>query len=302
MLLNLLSSSFISRAETTVVAVKIAILILVVIAGFGSIDPTRLEPDTWKPMLQIAGGGMIIFVAYEGFELIANTASNIRNYKTNLPRAYYLSVILVIVLYVLIAMVTIGSIAPEQITHAQDFALAEAARPSLGQFGFTLVAIAAVLATMSAINATLYGAARLSYVIATEGELPEFLEDKIWNQPVIGLFITTGLALLLANLVDLSSISTMGSAGFLVIFAIVNAANFVKSREVNSSKTIAGFGVLACIFALVTLVWHTLQHSPSQLWVLGAMVGVASSIEAAYIWLWRKPHKVGRVPATNQRD
>lgn len=256
-LLNLMSSSLISKTETYVVAIKIVILVLVVLAGFGSIDATRLEPSTWKPVLQIVGGGMIIFVAYEGFELIANTAPNVRNYKVTLPRAYYVSVIFVIILYIFVAVVTVGSIAPDQIASAQDFALAQAAKPSLGQFGFTLVAIAAVLATLSAINATLYGAARLSYVIATEGELPDFLEDRIWNQPLVGLLVTTGLALLLSNLVDLSSISTMGSAGFLVIFAIVNAANFKEAQEVKSSKLISGLGVLSCIFALGTLVWHT---------------------------------------------
>src|SRR5680860_303885 len=179
-LLNFLSSSLISKTETYVVAIKIAILVLVVLAGFGSIDATRLAPNTWNPIFQVVGGGMIIFVAYEGFELIANTAPNVRNYKVTLPRAYYISVIFVIILYMFVAFVTVGSIAPDQIASAQDFALAQAAKPSLGQFGFTLVAIAAVLATLSAINATLYGAARLSYVIATEGELPAFLEDKIW--------------------------------------------------------------------------------------------------------------------------
>ena len=294
-LLNLLSSAFISKTETYIVGIKVAILLLVIIAGLGNIDTARLEPSTWKPMVGVIGGGMIIFVAYEGFELIANTATNIRNYTLNLPRAYYISVILVIVLYVFVAIVTVGSIAPDKIALAKDFALAQAAKPSLGNFGFTLVSIAAVLATLSAINATLYGASRLSYVIATEGELPSFLEDKLWNQPLIGLIITTCAALLLSNLVNLSNVSTMGSAGFLVIFAIVNAANFKKANEINSSKTIAGLGVLACTFALGALTWHTIQTGASQLWVLVAMIALASSMEGLYIWRWRKPQKGARI-------
>lgn len=87
----------------------------------------------------------------------------------------------------------------------------------------------------------------------------------------------------------------MGSAGFLVVFAIVNAANFKKAREVKSSKLIAGLGVLSCVFALGTLVWHTFQTSPSQLWILVVMVGIASAMEGAYIWLWRKPQKDRRI-------
>jgi len=221
-------------------------------------------------------------------ELIANTAPNVKNYKATLPRAYYTSVIFVIVLYILIAMVTVGALAPDKIAGAADFALAEAARPSLGQLGFTLVAISAVLATFSAINATLYGSARLAYTIAEEGELPAFLEKKLWNQPVAGLLLTTLFALLLANIADLSSISTMGSAGFLVIFASVNAANFVKSTEANSNRFIAGLGVIACLFALGALVFQTLQTAPEQLWVLVTMLAIAFAIEAVVISYHRK--------------
>ncbi len=294
-ILNFLSSSVISKAETYIVSIKIAILLLIVFAGFSSVNTIRFSPSGYKPLFQIIGGGMIIFVAYEGFELIANTASNIKDYKKNLPKAYYISIIFVMLLYILIAFVTVGSLTPDQIKTARDFALAQAAKPSLGQFGFVLVAIAAILATLSAINATLYGSARLSYVIATEGELPEFLEDKIWNQPVVGLVITSILALFLSNLADLSSISTMGSAGFLIVFLIVNAASFIKAREIKSSRFISLLGVLLCFFALVALFWHTFETSPSQIWVLIVMVLISFLIEVLYILFWKVPEKKGRI-------
>ena len=78
-----------------------------------------------------------------------------------------------IALYVLVSLVTVGHLAVPRIVAAKDYALAEAARPLLGQAGFTMIAIAAMLSTASAINATLYGTARLSYCIAKAGELPE---------------------------------------------------------------------------------------------------------------------------------
>lgn len=288
MLLNMFSSSLIGKTESYIVTVKIIILLLVIIAGFSGVNPSHFDKANWKPAIQIIGGGMIIFVAYEGFELIANAAENVRNYKTILPKAYYISIIFVILLYMAVAYVTIGSISPQQIVASQDFALAQAAKPSLGQTGFVLVAISAVLATLSAINATLYGAARLSYVIASEGELPVFLENKIWNQPLTGLLLTAGLSSLLANSVDLSDISTMASTGFLLIFAIVNAANFKLSNTIHSSRIISGLGFLLCISALVTLIVHTTEDTPVQLWVLLAMVLISIMIEASYIFFHDK--------------
>jgi amino acid transporter len=284
--LNLLSAEFVSRTETYVVVVKLAILALVIATGFRNIERANLAPADWPALGQIVAAGMIIFVAYEGFELIANAAEDTKNVPVTLPRAYYGSVLFVILLYCLIAMVTVGSLTPGEIQRSADFALAEAARPSLGQIGFVLVGISAVLATFSAINATLYGAARLSYTIATEGELPALIERKVWKQPIVGLLITTGLALALANLFDLSSISVMGSAGFLIIFAVVNAANFAKAPEIGSSRMIAAAGVIGCSGALAILVRYTLTQKPADILVLLAMLALALVVE----WLYQREH------------
>ncbi len=285
--LNLASPSLVSKSETVVVVIKIMILLVVIVFGVGSIDVARLAPSKWESPLAIVGGGMLIFVAYEGFELIANTAPNVANAAKVLPRAYYTSVCFVILLYVVIAGVTVGTLSASEIQSGADFALAEATRPSLGQLGFTLVAISAVLATFSAINATLYGSARLAESISAEGEAPAFLKHRIWNQPVPGLVLTAAAALLVANLADLTAISGMGSAGFLVIFAFVNAANFARHEEAKSSRWIAGLGVLACVGALVALLVHTYQDEPKQIGVLVVLVVLGFVIEAVYMKLRR---------------
>ena len=280
--LNLLSAGVIGRAENWIVGLKVAILLLFVGVGFAGIKTAQIEPGSWSPPLQLAAGGMIIFLAYEGFELIANTACDVRNVARTLPRAYYTAVGFVIVLYVLVALVTVGNLAVDEIVAAKDFALAEAARPFLGQAGFTLIAIAAMLSTASAINATLYGAARLSYSIARDGELPAELERKVWGQPLEGLLITAGLTLVVANLFDLTSISTLGSAGFLLIFAAVNTANARHAAHTKSRAWISAAGAAACVTALGALVWQTAQSGPMKLWVLAAMVALAVLIEGAY--------------------
>jgi amino acid transporter len=183
--------------------------------------------------------------------------------------------------------VTVGNLPIARIVTAKDYALAEAARPFLGSFGYLLITVAALLSTLSAINATLYGAARLSYTIAKDGELPEILERKLWNRPVEGLLITSGATLLVANFFDLSSISTMGSAGFLLIFAAVNAANIHLAEKTGSRRWISIAGVLLCLGALYSLLHYTWQHSPSHIWVLAAMLLLAFAVESAYR-LWRR--------------
>ena len=281
-LLNVLSAKIVGESEGFIVALKIVILLVFIGFGIGSIDPSRLSPSTWTAPLNLITGGMIIFVAYEGFELIANTAGDIRNPKKTLPAAYYSAVGFVILLYIVVAVVTVGNLPFEQIIKYKDYALAAAARPFLGALGFTLIGIAALLSTGSAINATLYGASRFSYIIAKDGELPKLLEKKIWNRPLDGLFITSGLTLIIANLFDLSSIATMGSAGFLIIFGMVNAANIRLAEKTGSMKWLSFIGLILCIVALGALIWQRVMTNPEEIWVLVVMVGLAFLIEGLY--------------------
>ena len=280
--LNLLNARLVGKAEDWIVLFKLLILSLFIAVGIWGVDSTKLVPSTWSSPLQLVAGGMIIFLAYEGFELIANTAQDVRDAEKTLPRAFYSSVGFVIVLYVLVAVVTVGTLPVNKIVDAKDYALAEAARPALGQIGFILIAIAAMLSTASAINATIYGAARLSYVIAKDGELPKTLETKIWGKPIEGLLITSGVTLLIANLADLSSMSTMGSAGFLLIFSAVNGANVLLANETRSKRLLSLIGAGLCFGALGCLIWQTAISSPGQLWLLFAIVGIAFFIEITF--------------------
>jgi len=280
--LNLLNAKLIGEAEDWIVLIKLVILILFIAVGVWGVDAARLAPSAWSSPLGLVAGGMIIFLAYEGFELIANTAQDVRDAHRTLPRAFYSSVGFVILLYVLVAVVTVGTLPVATIVDAKDYALAEAAKPSLGQTGFLLIAIAAMLSTASAINATVYGAARLSYMIAKDGELPEVLERKAWGRPIEGLLITSGVTLLIANLADLSSMSTMGSAGFLLIFAAVNGANARLAKDTHSKRWLSLIGVGLCLSALGSLLWQTANSSPGQIWVLFAMGGTAFVIEASF--------------------
>jgi amino acid transporter len=281
-LLNVLHAKVVGRTEGIIVGIKLAILMLFVAVGMFSVNVSYLQPDTWTAPLTLVAGGFIIFVAYEGFELIGNTAKDIKEPSKNLPRAFYISVITVILLYIAIAIVTVGNLPLDKIVAAKDYALAAAASPFLGQIGFVLIVIAALLSTASAINATLYGTARFSYLMARYGELPKTLEKDIWGRPLEGLFITAGVTLVIANLLDLRSISTMGSAGFLLIFAAVNYANVKLCSCTRVKKAVSYTAMAVCLGAVVALVAETAINAPGTIWVLVLMIVLSFGIELVY--------------------
>lgn len=263
-IINYYSIAVVSKIESYAVIIKLLILLGFIVVGlyglFGNPNVEQLAVSNWESPLLLLTGGMVIFVAYEGFELIANAAPDIINPEINIPKAYNYSVWFVVFLYVIIAIVTVGSLPFETIAKAEDYVLAEAAKPMLGKVGFTIITVAALISTFSAINASLYGGSRVSFEVAEDDELPHHLTSKLWNQP-IGLLITAVLTLLIANTLELESISTAGSAGFLLIFAIVNYVAFKLSREIQGKKLIPLIGFLMCAIAFVTLVIQQYQSN-----------------------------------------
>jgi hypothetical protein len=142
---NIAGASTVARAERVIVAIKLAILVFFVAVGVAGVSSERLAPAQWSSPVSVIAGGMIIFLAYEGFELIANAAEDVADPARVLTRAYYISVLFVIGLYVAVAIVSVGSLPLTQLINARDYALAEAARPALGGFGFAMIGVAAML-------------------------------------------------------------------------------------------------------------------------------------------------------------
>ncbi len=286
--INLISASFVSKSETFIVVIKVALLVFIIVTSATYVDFERLSPTQWGSSFSIVVAGMVIFVAYEGFELIANAAEDIKNPKSNLPKAFYGSVLLVILLYVLIAVTTVGTVPENQLLIAKDYALAVAAKPALGQVGFTIVAIAALLATFSAINATIYGNSRLGLILAKEGELPKMLEKEKRNIPTMGVIFTAILSLIIANSVNLTEIAIIGSASFLLIFFIVNIAAYKLHAKISASKKIVLIACLVSCAAFLTLLFHTFLNNPVAIGIFLSFICISILFELTYGRIVRK--------------
>jgi len=299
-LINYISVVFVEKSETLVVFIKLALLVIVIATGTSYVEIERFSPTHWGDSFSIIVAGMIIFVAYEGFELIANAAEEIKNPEINLPRAFYGSVILVIVLYILIALITVGTVPEANLMAAKDYALAVAAKPALGQIGFTIVSVAALLATFSAINATIYGNSRLGFILAKEGELPKILAVEKRKIPTVGIVVTMALSLIMANIINLTEIAIIGSGSFLLIFFIVNIGAYKLNKEIGASKIMTLLASFVSGAALITLLLHTYSTNVKAIMIFLSFILISFVFELSYGRLVRKkfliePEKKSRV-------
>ncbi len=296
-IVNFFGAELAIRSENLFNSVKMILLAVFVVAGLiAPIEWSRLSIENYVPPVAIFSGAMIIFLNYEGFELIANAGKDVINPKRALPIAYIGGVLIVIVLYVLITIVVVGHMDFESIHYASNYALSQAAGTFLGRFGFIMLVVAALLATSSAINATFYGSGRLTYIIAKYGELPKELERDIRNQPLEGMIIFALLTLFIANFIPLDAIATMGSAGFLLIFMGVNIANLRLAKQTRSLGWISLLAAFFCFIALLALCWQTWRatETRSQIWILAAMIVSSVLIEVIYRAITKREIHMGR--------
>lgn len=133
MALNLAGSERVGKAEFFIVLIKLTILCVFVVLGLSSVNPDWVKPQLDSVHLQqTLNGTAVFFLAYMGFGLVTNASEHMKDPQRNVPKAIYLSIFIVSVVYVFVSVVAVGNLSIPDMVKAEDFALAEAAKPFLG--------------------------------------------------------------------------------------------------------------------------------------------------------------------------
>jgi len=152
-----------------------------------------------------------------------------------------------------------------------------AAKPFLGHAGFILIGLGALLSTASAINATLFGTARLGKVMAEDHALPHVfsIKERTRDIPWVSLCIICGITLLFVNLGNLTVISSFASSTFLLTFASINLAALRLSKCIAVNPVFPLAGILLCMaswLVLCSYLWKQSHHS--LLWIAAFYLSV----------------------------
>lgn len=284
----------VGRAEFWIVLVKLAILALFVALGAGSVRATLVRPH--GDAHHVAGmcyAGAIFVLSYMGFGLVTNASEDMRAPRRNVPRAIYLSLGFVMLVYVAVSAVAVGNLAPARLVAARDFALAEAARPFLGHAGYLLVSLGALFSIGSALNATLYGGANIAYALARDGELPERFERKAWFGSTVGLYLTAALGMVMAAGFDLAGIAAFTSVVYLVIYLAVVGAHLRLRAEVGGRAWLLRASLAVLVLTTAVVLVHQWQQGGVALVAMLVVFPLALVAEA---WLRRYRGKRVAIP------
>ncbi len=281
--LNFFGSKAVGKAEFYIVLIKLSILLVFIVGGFMTINWQMVKPSFDASHTNgLLNASIIFFLSYMGFGLITNASENIKDPDKNVPRAIYISILVVMFFYVSIALVTIGNLPLPDIVKAQENALAIAAKPFLGNFGFVLITIGALFSISSALNATIFGGANIAYSLAKDGELPEYFERKVWANSTEGLYITAILALLFALFFNLGAIASITSTVFTVLYIFVLISHIKLQKEYGGNKLLLYINLIVLLFVFFALMRYQWNTQPRAFY--GSILSFAGAYIVEYIY------------------
>jgi amino acid transporter len=285
---NVIGATFVARAQSLIVIGVLAAFAFFIVVTLPNIDLDLLAFDGYPPVSKIVASIALTFFAYLGFNVITFTAGDLRNPEHDLPRAMFGALSLTSLTYILIAICVFGTLTVAEVVQYGETAIAEAARPALGDAGYTLMAVAALFSTAGATNATLYASSNLTGMLAKERLFPARfgVSPRLGPRlgPKSGLLVTAILVLVVANLVDLSAIASVGSAVALMIFLLVGVGGYRRRAETGSNPLIVLLAIAVTGIVLVFFAVDTARNAPETFIAIVAIAAVAVIFDA----LWNR--------------
>jgi amino acid transporter len=274
---NLLGVGEASWLEIVTVWGKLAVLLGLALYGLIQFSPENVRYAEADPG-GLGGallGAAVVFMAYEGFQLLTYDYEDIRDADRVLPRASLWAVVAVIAVYISVSLGAASLVGAAKLIEHREIALAEAGKQALGSAGLILVSVAAAFSTASAVNATLFATARLARSVAADAELPDFLAvtDR-HGIPARAVLTLAAGSIALAVFGDLGRLVEAASLTFLVTFASVNVLS-ARNSETDLLRITSWAGAIGSILAAATLTVRLATEAPEILAVLVILMLVA---------------------------
>ena len=254
-LVNMRGTALTGSVENIITMAKIIILGIFIAYGLKRIFQIPSEAAaSFTPFLPNGAGGVVIamgltFIAFEGYDLIATVAEEIKAPEKTIPRATLISLSVTVFIYLMILLVCIGAIQPESgkswqfLGQYQETAIARAAQSFMPAIGVALIIFGGLLSTISALNATILASSRVAFSMSRDKMLPMRLSTihTTRRTPHTAIAVTGVIVIVMALLFPIQVIGSAASVMFLLTFTLVNLSLIALRRKFPELK--GGFRV-----------------------------------------------------------
>lgn len=268
---------------------KLTPLFLFVVVGIFFIEPANFNFNVSPEMDVFANAILVLIYAFVGFESAVIPAGEMENPKKNAPFALMTAIGIIVAFYILIQIVSIGTL-PELANSERP--LADAAENFVGTFGATFIVIGALISILGNLNVGLLATTRLLFAMAEQDDVPQFLakvSDRFKTPHFaiiltsVGIFLYTVFSSFLAAL-------TISTITRLIVYAMTCVALpiFRYRKDAPEAGFIAPLGIMACVFSLLLMGWLLMSVNLTDLYQLLLFIGIGFIIYFVYQFLGKK--------------
>lgn len=245
--LNARGTGVTGMTENVLTIAKLIILGVFIAYGFKALGraPAGQVTAAFNPFFPKGMGGVFVamgltFIAFEGYDLIATVAEEIKEPEKNIPRATFISLGVTVVMYLLILFVALAAVPPENgepswqlLGRYGETAIVRAAEGFMPAFGVAVIVFGGLLSTMSALNATIMASSRVAFSMGRDRWLPRSIATihPERRTPHVAIAVTGVLLLAMALTLPIEVIGSAASLIFLLTFAMVNLSLIVLRRR-----------------------------------------------------------------------
>jgi basic amino acid/polyamine antiporter, APA family len=238
-ILNILGTEKAAKMEILMISILIPLLIVFIICSISHIDVEHFEPfirskNGYKGIIATAA---FVFISFGGLSNIPSISEEILNPKANIPSAVISSIIIVGIFYILILLITIGTMPAHQLAHSL-IPIEATAKITMGDTGFIMLIIAAVLAFLTTANAGIMSASRYPLALSRDKLVPEFVGkiNSRYKTPVISI-ILTGIFIIFSLTLDIDTLAEVASSVLLAMYILVNFSVIIlRTSKIQNYK------------------------------------------------------------------
>ena len=230
--INLRGSKSSGSLQNVIVGGLIGILVLFVIRGLMLGEPAQLQPFMPYGASSVLRTTGLIFISYLGVTQLAAISEEVKDPAKNIPRAFLLSVLTVIVIYVGVILAVNGVVSLDKL-QMTNTPLVTAAQAMQGSLGVIVITIAGFLATVSTANAAIMSSSRFPFAMARDHLMPAPLVSihDVYETPYRAILLTGGIMLTLLFLFNVEVLAKLGSTLNVMIFVLVNTAVIIFRKN-----------------------------------------------------------------------
>jgi amino acid transporter len=286
-----------TRVNNILTVAKLLPLLLFIIVGFLHIEPANFELKEIPGFSSFSSTVLLLVFAFGGFESVLVNSGEVKNPGKTLPFALLLSALFIAVIYMLIQIVSIGTL-PGLAT--SDKPLAEAAGIFMGKTGATLIALGALFSVTGTLNAIMLVGSRLPFAFSEEKQFPEvfsFIHPK-YKTPTWSLILFTFFTILISISNTFIYAATISAITRVMIYAIVCIA-LLRLRKRNAAQS--GFfripyGEFFALTGIGIACWLLTSSKLKELRDVAIAVGVGMVIYVWVEWQNKRKKKVNHLP------